>query len=236
MRQLVLEHLGVVGRGEVAVVLARLGVGVDDPVDELLEAPLADVGADRAAEVLGGDDGGGVDRPEVGELDPALLEDRLAGLPVLLHDVAALPRDRVVGVLARGGEDALHLHALAGPRFVEDGAAAVGLGHVSPLVRGERGRGLVRRCYDEWCGACSVGALRPARVALGAQDGDLGLEVVGRREGPVDAGEPQVGDLVQRTKRAEDGEPDLVGGHLGPAGDSAARPRPGSRARRAGPR
>ena len=59
------------------------------------------VGADGAAEVLGRDDRGGVDRPEVGELDAALLEDRLAGLPVLLDDVAPLPGHLVVGVHAR---------------------------------------------------------------------------------------------------------------------------------------
>ena len=99
--------------GEVAVVDAGLGVGLHDPVDELLEAPLAYVGADGAAEVLGGDDGGGVDRPEVGELDAALLEDGLAGLPVLLDDVATLPRDGVVGVGALGAEDALQRQALA---------------------------------------------------------------------------------------------------------------------------
>ncbi len=65
--QLVLEGLGV-GRGrEVAVVLAGLAVGLHDPVDELLEARLADVAAQRAAEVLGGDDRRGVGRPEVGD-------------------------------------------------------------------------------------------------------------------------------------------------------------------------
>ena len=36
----------------------------------------------------------------------ALLEDGLAGLPVLLDDVATLPRDGVVGVRALGAEDA----------------------------------------------------------------------------------------------------------------------------------
>ena len=89
--QLVLEDLGVVVGREVAVVLAGLGVGEHDAVDQLLEALLAHVGAERAAEVLGGDDRGGVDAPEVGELDAALLEDRLAGLPVGLDDVAPLP-------------------------------------------------------------------------------------------------------------------------------------------------
>ena len=110
---LVLEGLGV-GRGrEVPVVDTRLGVGLHDPVDQLLEAPLAYVGADRAAEVLGGDDRGGVDAPEVGELHAALLEDRLAGLPVLLDDVAALPGELVVGVGAGRAEDTLDGQALA---------------------------------------------------------------------------------------------------------------------------
>ncbi len=110
--QLVLEELGVGRRGEVAVVLAALAVGLHDAVDELLEAPLAGVGADGAAEVLGGDDRGGVDAPEVGELDAALLEDDGAGLPVLLDDVAALPGELVVGVHALGREDPLDLQAL----------------------------------------------------------------------------------------------------------------------------
>ena len=99
--QLVLEDLGVGVGGEVAVLLAGRRVGQHDPVDELPQAPLARVGADGAAEVLGGDDGGGVDRPEVGELDAALLEDGLARPPVGHDDVAALPGHLVVGVHAR---------------------------------------------------------------------------------------------------------------------------------------
>src|SRR5690606_30618134 len=58
--------------------------------------------------------------PEVGELHPALLEDRLAGLPVGLDDVPLVPGHLVVGVDARGGEDPLDLQALAaasGPRL-----------------------------------------------------------------------------------------------------------------------
>ena len=71
-------------------------------------------------------------------------------------------------------------------------------------------------------GVRGVGWRRPGssparRVALGAQEGDLGLEVVGGLEGPVDAGEPQVGDLVELAQRAEDGQADLVGGDLGAA-------------------
>ncbi len=76
---------------EVAVVDAGLGVGLHDAVDQLLEAPLADVGADCAAEVLGGHDRGEHRwAPGVGELDTALLEDDRSGLPVLLNDVASL--------------------------------------------------------------------------------------------------------------------------------------------------
>ena len=51
------------GGGEVAVLLAGLAVGADHAVDELLQRPLALGRADRAAEVLGGDDVGGVDAP-----------------------------------------------------------------------------------------------------------------------------------------------------------------------------
>jgi hypothetical protein len=112
VRQLVLEGLGVVGRGEVAVALAGGDVGEHDAVDELLERDLTRGRADGAAEVLGGDDRARVDRPEVGELDPALLEDRLAGLPVLLDDVALLPRHLVVRVDPGRGVDALDLDAL----------------------------------------------------------------------------------------------------------------------------
>ena len=111
----------VVVGGEVAVRLAGLHVREHDAVDELAQAPLALVGADRAAEVLRGDDGGGVDAPEVGELDAPLLEDDLAALPVRLDDVAALPGDgqaggEVVGeqleqLLVRGGEVAALLVA-----------------------------------------------------------------------------------------------------------------------------
>src|SRR3712207_8884164 len=50
-----------------------------------------------------------------------LLEDRLAGLPVLLDDVAPLPGDLVVRVHAGRGEDALHRHTLA--RALAAGAA-----------------------------------------------------------------------------------------------------------------
>src|SRR4051794_20368071 len=48
-------------------------------------------------------------------------------------------------------------------------------------------------------------------VLLHPEEGDLVLEVVRRAERLVDAGEPQVGDRVERTERAEDRHPDLVG-------------------------
>ena len=109
-----LEDLGVLVGREVAVLLAGRGVGEDDAVDQLAQAALAGVGADGAAEVLRRDDRRGVDRPEVGVLDAALLEDGLAGLPVGLDDVAALPGHLVVGVHAGRRVDALDRQAARG--------------------------------------------------------------------------------------------------------------------------
>ena len=227
-----LEDLGVLGRGEVAVVLAGLDVGQDDAVDQLLEAGLAGVGADGAAEVLGGDDRGGVDRPEVGELDAALLEDRLAGLPVLLDDVAALPGHLVVGVHAGRGVDALDrarpcLLALRAPArapavsvmslasltvvllLVECLAAALTVppsprcvlaGAVVLVVLGGAGLALRAAGRRRGCGL----RLDAGRLALGAQQRDRGLEVLEGVERLVDAGEPQVGDLVELAQRPED--------------------------------
>src|SRR3954447_65844 len=47
---------------------------------------------------------------------------------------------------------------------------------------------------------------------------DLLLEVLERVEGAVDAGEAQVGDLVELAERAQDGQAHLVAGHLRGAG------------------
>ena len=133
--QLVLEDLGVALGGEVAVLATGRAVGEHDPVDELTQAALALRGADGAAEVLRGDDVGGVDAPLGGELHAALLEVDRAVPPVGHDDVAALPGDLVVGVHTGGGEDALDLEALppAGRLAAAPGAGAgqavVGLGH-----------------------------------------------------------------------------------------------------------
>ena len=110
--QLVLEDLGVARAWRSSRSRGRPGVGADHAVDELLEAPLALGRADRAAEVLGRDDVGRVDRPEVGELDAALLEVDRAVPPVGHDDVAALPGDLVVGVDALTGVDAAHREPL----------------------------------------------------------------------------------------------------------------------------
>jgi hypothetical protein len=131
----VLEDLGVALAGEVAVLAARGAVGEHHPVDELTQAALPLGLADRAAEVLRGDDVGGVDAPLGGELHTALLEVDRAVPPVGHDDVAALPGHLVVGVHSGGGEDTLDLEALvpgrrlgaaAGPGA---GQAVVGLGH-----------------------------------------------------------------------------------------------------------
>ena len=107
--QLVLEDLGVGRVAEVAVVLAGLAVGLDDPVDELLERPLPIRGAHGATEVFRGDDVGRVDAPRLRELDAALLEVDRAVTPVRHHHVAALPRHLVVRVDTLGRPHPLDL-------------------------------------------------------------------------------------------------------------------------------
>ena len=76
-------------------------------------------GAEGAAEVLLGDDVGGVLRPGAGELEVALLEGDGAVAPVGDHRVAAVPGELVVGVRALGREESTHLQALAGPPLLD---------------------------------------------------------------------------------------------------------------------
>src|SRR5690349_7517029 len=64
-------------------------------------------------------------------------------------------------------------------------------------------------------GGALVVRLGAGGLALGAQQGDRGLEVLERLERLVDAGEPQVGDLVELAQRSEDRQAHLVGLDLG---------------------
>jgi hypothetical protein len=121
--ELVLEDLRVALGGEVAVLTTGRAVGQHDAVDELTQAALPLGAADGTAEVLRGDDVGGVDAPLGGELHAALLEVDRAVAPVGHDDVAALPGHLVVGVHTGGGEDPLDLEALAPARRL--GRAAV---------------------------------------------------------------------------------------------------------------
>ena len=141
VRQLVLEDLGVGGRGEVVVVLAGLPVRLHDAVDQLLEAGLALRGADGTAEVLAGDDVDRVHRPEVGELDATLLEVDRAVAPVGHDDVTALPDHLVVRMHAGRRVDALDTQALAGLGSLGAGTscrAARRLCHAASLYRLKR--------------------------------------------------------------------------------------------------
>src|SRR3989338_8588 len=94
------KRLGVLGGGEVAVVLSPVGDGVGDAADELFGAALAAWGAQRAAEVFGDDDVGRQLRPERGDLDVLLLKDDVA-LLVANGRRAQLPRHFVEGIDAR---------------------------------------------------------------------------------------------------------------------------------------
>ena len=102
--QLVAVDLGLLVVFEVAVLDPPRRDGVDDPVDDLLERVLALGGAERSAEVLLGQDVGGVRAPGLGHLDVALLErDRAVAI---VHDprLTELPANLLVGVDAFGRE------------------------------------------------------------------------------------------------------------------------------------
>ncbi len=76
MLQVVAERLLVIFALEVLLLDRPAGDGVDDASDQLLDGPLALGSADRAAEILGDDDVGGLLRPEARDLDVALFENK----------------------------------------------------------------------------------------------------------------------------------------------------------------
>ena len=101
--QLVAERRALLVVDEVAVAHAPRGDRVGDAIDDLAERLLALVGAERAAEVLLGDDVRGVLGPRDGELDIGLVEGVGPVLEVLDAGVAPFPLDRVVGVRPPAG-------------------------------------------------------------------------------------------------------------------------------------
>src|SRR6516162_2641500 len=131
--EFVVEDLRVLRSGEVAVLAASLGVGADDAVDELLEAPLPLRRADRATEVLRGHDVGGIHGPEIGKLNPVLLEVDRAVAPVGHDDIAAFPGDLVVGMNSLAGVDALDRETLVRLPATTRRGTTRRLGHVVPL-------------------------------------------------------------------------------------------------------
>ena len=261
------------GVGEVAVVLARLAVGLDDPRSmSCREALLASWRAECAAEVLGGDDRRGVDAPEVGELDALLLEDHLAGLPVGLHHIAALPGHLVIRVdsgvvktrsMLRPADFRVELFVSDRPfaeRVVSVISAFLCRYRVHqlaawPLWTGCRRWRVVRRGWagehHESVGRDAVlrlGSDRSPRSSCRAGVSRCGLKLLillsagpvrdqaarcrsapARREAarspprksshrpelPIDAGEPEVGNLIELAQRTQNRHPDLVGRYLG---------------------
>ncbi len=102
--ELVAVDLGFLFVGEIAVLQPPAGDAVGHPVGHLLERGLALRGAEGPAEVLLGEDVGGVDAPGLGHLDAQLLEGDGAVAVVRDARVTALPAHLVVGVDALGGE------------------------------------------------------------------------------------------------------------------------------------
>ena len=94
--------------GEVLLRARPAGDRVDHAADQLLDAALALGRAHLAAEVLRDDDVGGLLRPELRNLDVALLEDDLA-LLVADHRRADFPLDLVERIDARQREIAREL-------------------------------------------------------------------------------------------------------------------------------
>ena len=127
LRQLVNRVVGV-------YLAAGRHVFPDDPIDELLEAPLTLPLADRTPEVLRGHDVGGVHGPEVGEFDAALLKVDRTVPPVGHDDVAALPGDLVVRVNALTGVDPPHREPLARALATAVRRPTCRLGHAVPLL------------------------------------------------------------------------------------------------------
>jgi len=121
--ELRLERLRFVFVREIAALLSPFRDPVDDAVDQLLDGALADGGAEArrgggglgqgAAEVLGGDDVGGVLGPGFGELDVFLLEDGGAVGACDDRRAIVLPLQLIVGV------DSLPVGAFAGEAPLE---------------------------------------------------------------------------------------------------------------------
>ena len=124
--ELVLEHLGLLGVGEVAALAAPAGDGAGDAADHLLDRALARRVADLPAEVLLGDDVGRILRPVRGELDVLLLERH--AIAVADARVAQLPVDGVERMQAGRGEEARDFERAGGRRLLGV-ACACGWGH-----------------------------------------------------------------------------------------------------------
>ena len=151
-----LKDMCILLSGEVPVLLAGLHVCEHHTVDQLLQAPFPLVGAQCATEVLGGHDGRCVQRPERRELDAALFEHHLVGLPVRLQDVPTFPFDLVVRV--NSGRRV--------QRF--DGQARRVHGHLCPFrACGARlGNGLLGHMPSFWT-TVARGRLCPSVISMG---------------------------------------------------------------------
>ena len=109
--QFVVEHVGILLGGEVAILETAIGDGPADPVNELLDRILALAALDVAVEILARNDFRGQLAPRGRHFDVVLLED---GLTVVARNLRRprFPFQLVEWMSARGGEVMLYPQTL----------------------------------------------------------------------------------------------------------------------------
>ena len=175
--ELVAERVGLLVVDEVAVLGAPVGDRVGDPVDHLAQRLLALGRAEGAAEVLLGDDVGGVQRPRDRELDVGLEEGVAAVLEVRDARVAPLPLD---GVVRMGAAGCVKCRRIPIPSC--SGAMAMGL-----LLFSARGGGFVSGSSDvvavRACSSSGSAAAPGVPPRSGARPQDVVVGATATRDG-----------------------------------------------------
>ena len=104
-----LKDLRILVGAEVTVVTTSLGVREDNPVNELLQAPLTIISSNSSTEVLRRDDCRSINAPKIWVFDSTLLENNLTSFPVVLNNISPFPIHIVVWMDSLGREQSDHL-------------------------------------------------------------------------------------------------------------------------------